>query len=112
MDEKGILQMPQPAMSKKLKQNVLDAVMNIFNDAEFTCQLPGKRDSVSIGKNNMSKRLILCNLRELYASFNTRHPEMKIGFSKFASLCPKWCIYICWSLRYPLSMCVHTIPRC
>ena len=52
-----------------------------------TWELPGKRDCVSTGKNHyMSKRLILCNLSELYTLFKDKHPLVKISFSKFASL--------------------------
>ena len=34
----------------------------------------------------MQRRLILSNLRELYNLFKDKHPEQKIGFSKFAEL--------------------------
>ena len=48
-----------------------------------------------IGKNiHVSKRLILCNLKELYTAFKDKHPDLKISFSKFASLRPKWCITV------------------
>ena len=50
---------------------------------------------VSIGKNvHVSKWLILCNLKELYTAFKDKHPDLKISFSKFASLRPKWCITV------------------
>ena len=37
----------------------------------------------------MQKRLILCNLKELFEAFKEKHPDTKIGFSKFCSLRPK-----------------------
>ena len=40
----------------------------------------------------MQKRLILCNLKELYEAFKSAYPQLKVGFSKFCSLRPKWCI--------------------
>ena len=40
----------------------------------------------------MSKRLILCNLKELYAAYKFKYPDHKVGFSKFCSLRPKWCV--------------------
>ena len=62
---------------KILDKEVTDAV------DEYTRQLPGKNDGVSIGKKQyMSKRLILSNLRELYTAFKMKHPHLEIGFSK------------------------------
>ena len=55
--------------------------------------MPGKKDCISVrgaeGRITMQKRLILSNLRELYHSFKDKHPEQKIGFSKFAELRPR-----------------------
>lgn len=39
----------------------------------------------------MQKRLLLCNLKELYAAYRKEHMH-KIGFSKFCELRPKWCV--------------------
>ena len=67
--------MPDQVTGKKLKE-----------------QLPGAKDYVSIGrKMNVSKRLILCNLCELYSAFKKKHFDLKVVFSKFACLRPKWC---------------------
>ena len=38
------------------------------------------------------KQLVLCNLHELFVAFKERNPDVKIGFSKFCTLCPKWCV--------------------
>ena len=38
------------------------------------------------------KRLILCTLKELYVSFKAKYPNIKVGFSTFASIRPKWCV--------------------
>ena len=56
--------------------------------------MPGKKDCVTVkGENGdkiiISKRLILCNLKEAYKSFEDKFLKMKIGFSKFAELHPK-----------------------
>ena len=37
-------------------------------------------------------RLVLCNLSELYSAFRDKYPNIKIGFSKFCILRPKWCV--------------------
>ena len=53
--------------------------------------MPGKKDYVSIGQNlHKQKRLVLCNLSELYSAFRDKYPNIKIGFSKFCTLRPKW----------------------
>ena len=55
--------------------------------------MPGKKDYVSVTRNvHMQKRLVLCNIRKHFNAFKVRYPEVKIGFSKFCSLKPKWCI--------------------
>ena len=72
--------------------------------------MPGKNDYVSIGrKQHMQKRLILCNLKELYVSFKTKYPQEVIEFSKFCSLRPKWCITVGASGTH--SVCVCTLHQ-
>eukprot|EP00112_Aurelia_sp_Birch-Aquarium-sp1_P009177 Seg2032.1 transcript_id=Seg2032.1/GoldUCD/mRNA.D3Y31 product="hypothetical protein" protein_id=Seg2032.1/GoldUCD/D3Y31 len=105
--EKGILEMPKSVKGWTLQQATVDSVIAFYNDDEFTRQLPGKRDCVSIGKKQyMSKRRILCDLKELYAAFKEKNPEaeMKIRFSKFASLRPK-----CWAKRHTLDKLEHDV---
>ena len=73
----------------------LNRVNNVYHDDEFTRQMLGKKDCVSIGrKQHMQKRLILCNLKELYVSFQTKYPQEVFGFSKFCNLRPKWFITV------------------
>ncbi|XP_065684929.1 uncharacterized protein LOC136097009 [Hydra vulgaris] len=72
--------------------------------------MPGKKDCVSVGeKKYMSKKLILCNLKELYVAYKTKYPGHKIGFSKFCSLRPKWCILA--GPKGTHSVCVCTIHQ-
>ena len=41
--------------------------------------MPGKKDFISIGKNeHEQKRLILYNLKELFAQFMSQHPKVNI----------------------------------
>ena len=66
------------------------------------------KKTVTIGKNvHVSKRLILCNLKKLYTAFKDKHPDLKISFSKFASLRPKWCNTV--GPKGTHTVCVHTI---
>ena len=72
--------------------------------------MPGKKDFVSIKKNvHKQKRLLLCNLHELYVLFKEQNPELKVGFSKFCSLRPKWCVIVGTSGAH--SVCVCTIHQ-
>ena len=58
-----------------------------------TVDMLGKKDYVSIGQNvHKQKRLVLCNLSELHNGFRDKYPNIKIGFSKFCTLRPKWCV--------------------
>ena len=57
------------------------SVLEFFQIDEYSQQLPGKKNCVSIGKNlHISRPLILCNLRELYTAFKDKHPDLKISF--------------------------------
>ena len=58
---------------------------------------PGKKDCVSVKledgrKEKVQKRLLLSNLKEIYQHFVTENPALKVGFSAFAVLRPKWCV--------------------
>ncbi|GBM96843.1 hypothetical protein AVEN_94036-1 [Araneus ventricosus] len=65
---------------------------------------------VSIGKKVYErKRLILCNLSELYSSSKLEYPNLKIGLSKFCSLRPKWCVLAGASGTH--LVCVRTIHQ-
>ena len=66
----------------------------------------GKKDFVSIAKNiHKQRRLLLCNLKELYSAFKERHPDAKVGFSKFCSLRPKWCVSVGSSGTHSVCLC-------
>jgi hypothetical protein len=70
-------------------------IREFHQNDEHSRQLPGKKDSVRISKNvHVQKRLILCNLKELYEAFKTKIPIAKVGFSKFCQLRPKWCVLV------------------
>ena len=89
----GILSKPSPKRGKKLSPETVALIVQFYEDDEYSRQMPGKKDSVSIAKNeHKQKRLILCNLHELYSAFKEKNPNVKVGFSKFAELRPKWCV--------------------
>ena len=50
--EKGILAFPEETKHQKINQEVINTISNFYCDDEVSRQLPGKKDYVSIGKNN------------------------------------------------------------
>jgi len=70
----------------------------------------GKKDYISISRIvHVSKRPLLCNLKELFAAYKVKYPEHKVGFSTFASLRPKWCILV--GPKGTHSVCICTIHQ-
>ena len=55
----------------------------------------------------MQKRLLLCNLNEQHNAFLKAHPNMKIGFSKFCSMRPKWCVTSSSSGTHSVCVCSY-----
>ena len=91
--KQGINALPEQKTGKVLPEDTLAQVRSFFEDDEYSRLLPGKKDVVSIGRNvHKQKRLLLCNLKELYVCFKEKYPNIRLGFSKFCSLRPKWCI--------------------
>ena len=91
----GILAEPKLKKGRPLSPATINAVTSLNDSNSFMRVLPGKKNFVSVGyKLHEQKRLILCNLVELYAAFTERYPNIKIGFSSFASLRPKQCITV------------------
>lgn len=75
--------------------------------------MPGKKDFVSVKQGgqrvHVQKRLVLSNLKEAYQLFKDKHPDEKIGFSKFAELRPSQCVLAGASGTH--SVCVCTIHQ-
>jgi hypothetical protein len=40
------------------------------------------------------KRLVICNIKELYLKYKNEYPNEKVGLSKFAELRSKWCVLV------------------
>ena len=81
---------PREKVGKSLKPQAKHAVLDFYENDEYFQQMPGKNNNVSISlETHKQKRLLLCNLKELYQEFKVKNPTIGIGFSKFASLRPK-----------------------
>ena len=58
--EKGILSVPGPKKGNNLPTEVVDLINEFYHNDQYTRQMPGKKDFVSVSKNvHMQKRLIL-----------------------------------------------------
>ena len=73
---------------------------------------PGKKDCVSIrnkdgSKEKVQKRLLLANISEIYANFKAEVPSLKIRFSTFALLWPKWCMPVGLAGLYNVCICTY-----
>ena len=70
--------------------------------------LSGAKDFVSISRNvHRQKRLLLCNLNELFVKFKTEHPQIKICRSSFVALRPKWCVNVSTSGSHSVCVCIY-----
>jgi hypothetical protein len=111
--EKGILAIPEKKRGKELCETVAQTVQDFYQDDEISRLMPGKRDCVSVKiggqKQLIQKRLLLANLNEIYIEFKQKYPEVKIGFSKFCEIRPKWCLTVGASGTH--SVCVCTIHQ-
>ena len=77
----------------------------------------GKKEKVGVGnldgeKEYHQKRLVLCNLKELYSNFKKENPGIKIGFSPFAALRPKWCVLSGSSGTHPVCVFLYVDTFC
>ena len=73
--------------------------------------MPEKKDFLSERnadreKVHRQKRLVLCNLKKAYHQFITEHPDVKVGFSKFAELRPKECVLAGATGTHSVCVCV------
>lgn len=107
--EKGILGSPTYAPRSHVKPEMLNIVEQFYCDDRFSRLMPGMHDKVSMRNGEYKqKRLVLCNLIELYAEFKKQHPDIakNIGKSVFISLRPKWCVLAGSSGTHNVCVCV------
>ena len=103
---KGILAKPAQKQGKVMYQNTIDLMLSIYEDDEFNHQMTGKKDYVSIVTwVDKQKQLVLCILREMHAAFKEKYPNVKLGFSKFCTFWPKWCVLAGSSGTHSVCVC-------
>ena len=87
----GILSKPTRNKRPGIPQETIELVQSFYANEEYSREMPDSKVYVSFGyKLHKQKRLLLCNLSELYAEFKMKHPDQKIGFSKFCTKRSKW----------------------
>lgn len=97
-----------------LAQNIIVKIDEFYNNDMYSRMMPSTKDVISVknkdgSREDKRRRLLLLSLRELYISFKEAHSDVKVSFSKFASLRPKYCILPGASGTH--SVCVCTIHQ-
>ena len=91
-------------------------MISFYLDDKFSREMSEAKEYVSISyKQHKQKRLLLCNLTELYAIFQEKFHNSKVGFSKFCACCPKWSKTIGSSRSHSVWACAihqNTILAC
>lgn len=109
--EQGILSCPSVKKGRSLNPETENLATAFYDSDEVSRLMPGMKDYVSVkindSKIHVQKRLILCNLNELYSIFKTQNPDVKLGFSKFAQLRPKHCVIAGSSGTHTVCVCVY-----
>ena len=69
--------------------------------------MPDKKDCVNVkGGSLQQKQLLLYNLHEFYIELKIKYFIVKIGFSKFCTLRPKWFISVGASGTHFVCVCI------
>ena len=105
--------LPLPRDVVPFPRETKEAVIKFYEHDQFSQLLPGKKDRVSIGKKEyQQKRLILLTLKEFFQQFKIQHPDIKISFSKFCTLRPKWCVVAGSAGTHAVCIClIHENPK-
>ncbi|KAJ8670827.1 hypothetical protein QAD02_002086 [Eretmocerus hayati] len=99
-------------VTRNLSDETARSVEEFYQDDRNSRIISGMKDVVCLKDKNgqkvyAQKRLVLSTLRELYISFKDSHPEIKIGFSKFAQFRPKHCVWAGSSGTHTVCMCIY-----
>ena len=97
---------------KKLTTEVVNQIVNFYEDDSNSRLLPGAKDYISIktidGRQHIQKRLILCNLSEHYQKWlgkSKSNGKVKVGLTSFALLRPT--LYCCRKIWHAHSLCLY-----
>lgn len=107
---------PEPKNVRKIEANILENIKQFYLSEENCRVLPGRKDFVSFVMNDIrvhkQKRLLYCNVNELYEKFKNEFPHIKVSLSKFAQCRPKECIQAGKSGTHNVCVCkIHENMR-
>ena len=110
-DEKGILAVRNARPGNKISAEVTKVIKEFYLSDDNSREMPGMKDFVTVKVNDgkkerLQKRLVYCNLRELFELFKTEFPNFKVGFSKFAEFRPEQCILAGASGTHTVCVCI------
>ena len=114
VQNKGILSSPNSKTRPSLSEDTVELVKSFYCSDSISRVMPGNKDFLSVRKadgekEHRQKRLVLYNLKEAYHQFKTEHPDVKVGFSKFAELRPKECVLAGATGTHSVCVCVQFI---
>ena len=92
--ESVILSLPSNKLGKPLNPDIVEELIKFYEDDETSRICRDKKDVVMVkefGVKVAKPKLFLANLHELYLQLKEK-TGLKVGFSKFCNLRPKWCI--------------------
>lgn len=92
----GSLSRPPPKVGNAMPKNVVDKIVEFYEDDDNSRLLPGMKNKKTVkidGKKVLKqKRLILFNLKVLHIKFRKENPDVDAGLSKFCEVRPENCV--------------------
>jgi len=110
--ELGILGECAKNKCKAISHILQNMIVDYYERDENSRMCPGKKEKVGVQnldgeKEYHQKRLVLCNLKEPFSNFKKENPGIKIGFSSFAALRPKWYVLAGSSGTHSVCVCTY-----
>lgn len=110
---KGVLGETTAKMGKPLPETTKTRINDFYNSEKNSRIMPGIKDVISVKTDKdrklIQKRLLLADLRGLFALYSKENLDCLVSFSKFAQLRPKHCILAGGNGTH--SVCVCTIHQ-
>ena len=108
---KRILATPSYYYREGLDKETKKCVVEFYERDDVSRMCPGKKDCVSTrntdGSKRVQKRLLLAYISEMYANFKAEFPSLKIEFSTFVLLRPKWCMPVGVAGSHNVCVCTY-----
>ncbi len=94
-----------------ISDDTIKLITEFYEDDDISRVCAGKRDYQIVSDNGekifKQRRLVLCNLKEAFHIFKQTYPDLKIGFSKFASYRPEYCILASTPGTHSICVCIY-----